>query len=348
MQTPEASWLDTPSKHSPCAIIAEIAQSHDGSLGTAHAYIEAAAKAGANAIKFQTHIADEESSSDEPWRTKFSYQDETRLDYWRRMEFTPAQWLGLKQHADDAGIHFLSSPFSLKAVDLLEEIGISAWKIASGEITNTILLDHILATGKPVILSTGLSNYPEISTAVAHVNKNKNPLALLQCTSEYPCRAERIGLNVIQEFRTAYDCAVGLSDHSGSIYAGLAAAALNIQVLETHITFSREMFGPDVIASITTDELKQLVEGIRYIEKMNTHPVDKSVIDENAQSLRDIFMKSIFSKSAISAGQQVTKDMIIMKKPGTGIAANQLDLVIGKTARKNIPANTLITTNDLE
>jgi N-acetylneuraminate synthase len=348
MHTPINSWLDTPSNCSPCAIIAEVAQSHDGSLGTAHAYIDAAAKAGANAIKFQTHIADEESSSDEPWRTKFSFQDETRLDYWRRMEFTPAQWLGLKQHADDAGIHFLSSPFSLKAVDLLEQIGISAWKVASGEITNTILLDHILDTGKPIILSTGLSNTQEISAAVAHVSKKKNPLALLQCTSEYPCRAEKIGLNVIEEFRSNYNCAVGLSDHSGSIFSGLAAAALNIQILETHITFSREMFGPDVIASITTDELKQLVEGIRYIEKINANPIDKAVIDENAQSLRDIFMKSIFSRSSISAGQQITIDMIVMKKPGTGIAANQLDLVVGKTARKNIPANTLINPNDLE
>lgn len=344
----EETWLDTPSNDSPCTIIAEVAQSHDGSLGTAHAYIDAAAKAGANAIKFQTHIADEESSSDEPWRTKFSFQDETRLDYWRRMEFTPVQWKGLKQHADDVGIHFLSSPFSLKAVDLLEELDISAWKVASGEITNTILLDHIIATKKPIILSTGLSNTQEISDAVAYVSRMNNPLALLQCTSEYPCRAERIGLNVIEEFRSTYGCAVGLSDHSGSLYSGLAAATLNIQVLETHITFSREMFGPDVIASITTDELKQLVDGIRYIEKMNAHPVDKSVIDKNAQSLRDIFMKSIFSKSTISAGQQITKDMIVMKKPGTGIPAKQLKLVVGKTARQNIPANTLITTNDLE
>lgn len=348
MHTTMDTWLDNPTSHSPCSVIAEVAQSHDGSLGTAHAYIDAAARAGASAIKFQTHIADEESSQDEPWRTKFSFQDETRLDYWRRMEFTPAQWLGLKQHADDAGIHFLSSPFSLKAVDLLTEIGVSAWKIASGEITNLPLLDYLLKTGKPIILSTGLSDLTEISNTVRHIKKQQNPLALLQCTSEYPCRPERIGLNVIQEFRSTFDCAVGLSDHSGTIYSGLAAAACNIQVLETHITFSREMFGPDVIASITTDELKQLVDGIRYIETINAHPVDKSVITENAQSLREIFMKSIFSKADINAGQEITIDMLAMKKPGTGISANQLDLVVGKSARKQIPANTLITIHDLE
>ena len=231
MSTRAQSWLDKPSINSPCSIIAEVAQSHDGSLGMAHAYIDAAAKAGADAIKFQTHIADEESSSDEPWRTKFSYQDETRLDYWRRMEFTKEQWCGLKQHADEVNIHFLSSPFSIKAIELLEEVGINTWKIASGEITNTVLLDRIIASNKPIILSTGLSDLNEIADTVSRIEKSNTPLALLQCTSEYPCSAERIGLNVIDEFRSRFNCAVGLSDHSGSVYAGLAAAKLNIQVL---------------------------------------------------------------------------------------------------------------------
>jgi N-acetylneuraminate synthase len=342
------TWLDTPINNASCAIIAEVAQNHDGSLGVAHAHIDAAANAGADAIKFQTHIAEEESTSAEPWRTKFSYQDETRMDYWRRMEFTPAQWQELKRHADDLGLHFLSSPFSNKAVELLEKLGIDLWKIASGEITNTPLLDSVLATNKPIILSTGLSVTEEISEAVNYIQKAGNPLALLQCTSQYPCSPERLGVNVINQFRSDYHCAVGLSDHSGTIYSGLAAAAQNIQVLEVHMTLSREMFGPDVVASITTQELKTLVEGIRYIETVNNHPVDKSSPDSEATPLRQIFMKSIYTTTPIKAGELITTDKITTKKPGTGIPANRISQILGKKPKIDIEKNSMIHLDDLE
>jgi N,N'-diacetyllegionaminate synthase len=342
------TWLDTPSNNASCAIIAEVAQNHDGSLGMAHAHIDAAANAGADAIKFQTHIAEEESSSAEPWRTKFSYQDDTRMDYWRRMEFTPPQWQALKCHADELGLHFLSSPFSIKAVELLENLGIGSWKIASGEITNTPLLDCVLATKKPIILSTGLSVTEEISEAVNYVQKTGNPLALLQCTSQYPCSPERLGINVINQFRSDYNCAVGLSDHSGTIYSGLAAAAQNIQVLEVHMTLSREMFGPDVVASITTQELKSLIEGIRYIETATNHPVDKSLPDSEAAPLRKIFMKSVYTTRAIKAGETITSDKITTKKPGTGIPANRINQLLGKKTKTNIEINSMIQLEDLE
>lgn len=342
------TWLDNPINNASCAIIAEVAQNHDGSLGMAHAHIDAAANAGADAIKFQTHIAEEESSLAEPWRTKFSHQDATRMDYWRRMEFTQSQWQELKRHADQMGLHFLSSPFSIKAVELLDNLGIGAWKIASGEITNTPLLDCVLATQKPVILSTGLSISTEITEAVKYVQKTNCPLALLQCTSQYPCSPERLGLNVINQFRDNYNCAVGLSDHSGTIYSGLAAAAQSIQVLEVHITLSREMFGPDVIASITTQELKTLVEGIRYIEKTINNPVDKSSADAEAAPLRDIFMKSFYTTIPIKKGQIVNAEMITTKKPGTGIPANKINQVLGKKTRIDIEANVMIQLEDLE
>ncbi len=342
------SWLDIPSKNSPCAVIAEVAQSHDGSLGMAHAFIDAAANAGANAIKFQTHIADEESSPNEPWRTHFSPQDETRLDYWRRMEFSREQWQQLKQHADDVDIHFLSSPFSIKAVDMLQDIGVKVWKIASGEINNTPLLDRIIATENPIILSTGLSEFTEIAASAKYISAAGNPLALLQCTSQYPCTPENIGLNVIEQFREMFDCAVGLSDHSGTIFSGLAAATRNIQVLEIHIALSREMFGPDVIASITTDELKSLIAGVRYIETINQHPTDKSKVDAEAQNLRQIFMKSIFTTSSIEQGAIISAEHLTTKKPGTGFAANKLSHVIGKKARRDIAANTMLCEDDLE
>ena len=150
----------------PSLVIAEIAQAHDGSLGTAHAYIDAVSAAGADAIKFQTHIAAAESTPEEPWRVKFSQQDKTRYDYWKRMEFTEEQWAALREHANESGLIFLSSPFSIEAVDLLTRVGVPAWKVASGEVNNTVMLDHMAQTGLPILLSTGMSPFSEIDKAV--------------------------------------------------------------------------------------------------------------------------------------------------------------------------------------
>ena len=246
-----------------CLVIGEIAQSHDGSLGMAHAFIDAVANSGANAIKFQTHIAAAESTPQEPWRVKFSRQDASRYDYWKRMEFTPEQWEGLADHAKEKGLIFLSSPFSIEAVELLENIGMPAWKVASGEVSNKELMDKMLQTGKPILLSTGMSTLDEIDNSVAYIRQRDVEYAVLQCSTAYPCPPEKIGLNLIPRLRERYGCAVGLSDHSGTIYPGLAAVTLGIEVLELHVAFSREMFGPDVPASVTMGELNQLVEGIR-------------------------------------------------------------------------------------
>ncbi|MDX1644485.1 MAG: N-acetylneuraminate synthase family protein, partial [Thermoanaerobaculia bacterium] len=170
-------------EHRQPLVIAEIAQAHDGSLGTAHAMIDAAAAAGADGVKFQTHIADAESTPSEPWRVRFSEQDETRYDYWKRMEFSADQWDSLRRHAERAGLAFLSSPFSLRAVELLESIGLRAWKVASGELASDDLLTAIAATGKPVLLSTGMSPLAEIDRAVEVLRRSDAPLAVLQCTS---------------------------------------------------------------------------------------------------------------------------------------------------------------------
>src|SRR5690242_5090247 len=177
-----------------CLIIGEVAQSHDGSLGLAHAFIDAIADAGADAVKFQTHIASAESTPAEPWRVRFSRQDATRYDYWKRMEFPEPAWADLKAHAEERGLWFLSSPFSRAAVDLLERVGVAAWKIASGETGSGELLDAVLDTGRPVLLSTGMSDWAEIDSAVARVRARNVPLALLQCTSAYPCPPEKVGV----------------------------------------------------------------------------------------------------------------------------------------------------------
>ena len=329
-----------------CLIIAEVAQSHDGSLGMAHAYIDAAAKAGADAIKFQTHIADAESTLQEPWRVKFSRQDETRFDYWKRMEFTPGEWATLKQHADEKNILFLSSPFSIEAVDLLDSLFMPAWKIASGELTNYPMLDRIMKTEKPILISSGMSELKEVDVLVARVKEKNIPFAVLQCTSSYPTPPEKVGLNMLDEYRKRYNCPVGLSDHSGTIFPALAGVALGMDILELHFTFSKDMFGPDVIASVTVDELKTLVDGIRFIEKMKNNPIIKDEASKGMQPLRDIFTKSIVAKIDIDEDTVLTEEHLAYKKPGTGIPASEYKNIIGKKLNKSVKYDHFFTKED--
>lgn len=330
-----------------CLIIAEVAQTHDGSLGAAHAYIDAIANAGADAVKFQTHIAAAESTPGEPWRVKFSPQDATRYDYWRRMEFTEEQWGGLARHARERGLIFLSSAFSFEAVDLLDRIGVPAWKVGAGETTNLPMIERMARTGKPVILSSGMSTWWELDAAVECVRQHEAPIAVLQCTTAYPCPPEKLGLNVIAELRARYSCPVGLSDHSGTIYAGLAAVTLGASILEVHITFSRECFGPDVVASITTSELRQLVEGVRFIEKATANPVDKETMAAELGELRRTFTKSVVARTDLRAGAILREEDLALKKPGAGIPAAQLRDVIGRQLRVAIKADQMIRESDL-
>lgn len=334
--------------HNRCLIIGEIAQTHDGSLGAAHAYIDAVANAGADAIKFQTHIAEAESTPGEPWRVKFSRQDATRFDYWKRMEFTEAQWTGLAAHAAERGLDFLSSPFSFEAVDLLERVGVPAWKIGAGEITNTPMLERMARTRKPVLLSSGMTTWAELDAAVTCVRGHGAAVAVLQCTSAYPCPPEQLGLNVIAELRQRYDCPVGLSDHSGTIYAGLAAATLGANLIEVHVAFSRECFGPDVVASITTTELRQLVEGVRFIEQAIANPIDKEEMAKELAPLREMFTKSIVARRDLPAGATLRAEDLTVKKPGTGIPASRLNEIIGRALRVAVKADQLIRESDLQ
>lgn len=331
-----------------CLIIGEVAQSHDGSLGTAHAFIDAIAHSGADAVKFQTHIAAEESTPDEPWRVKFSKQDKTRYQYWQRMEFTQDQWLGLKQHADERGLLFMSTPFSEAAADLLAGIGMKVWKIASGEVGNFPLLQRIIAAGDPIILSSGMSSWQELDKAVEVVRANGNPLSVLQCTSSYPCPPERVGLNLLEEMRRRYDLPVGLSDHSGNIYAGLAAVALGAEVLEVHVALSREMFGPDVPASVTTTELRQMTDGVRNIERMIALPVNKEEMSEELKPLRNLFTKSVVAGADLSAGTKLTLENLKLKKPGTGLAASHLPELVGRKLRRNLKKDEFLFLQDVE
>ena len=331
-----------------CLIIGEIAQTHDGSLGTAHAYIDAIANAGADAIKFQTHIAAAESTPGEPWRVKFSRQDATRFDYWKRMEFTETQWHGLAEHARERGLIFMSSAFSFEAVELLERVGVPAWKVGAGETSNLPLLEKMARTGKLVILSSGMSGWDELDAAVNCVRENGAAAAVLQCTTAYPCPPEKLGLNVIAELRDRYHCPVGLSDHSGTIYAGIAAATLGANILEVHVTFSRECFGPDVPASITTKGLKQLVAGVRFVEQALLNPVDKEAMAESLSEMKRVFGKSVVAARELAAGHRIAAADLAFKKPGTGIPAARYREVLNRTLRRAVAADTLLSEEDFE
>ena len=324
-----------------CLLIGEVAQAHDGSLGTAHAFIDAIAAAGADAVKFQTHIAAAESTPGEPWRVRFSPQDESRYDYWKRMEFTEEQWAGLKAHAEERGLLFLSSPFSVEAAEMLERLGMKAWKIASGEVSNPVLLDYLIGTGKPVLISTGMSPLEEIDAAVARI---KEPV-VMQCTTAYPCPPEKVGLNLIPFFRERYGCLVGLSDHSGTIYPGLAAVTLGAEVLEVHVTLSREAFGPDVPASLTTAELRQLVEGVRFLDR--ALPVDKDAMAVEMEPLRKMFTKSVVARFDLPEGTVLAPEHLAVKKPGGGIPAMRMSELIGGRLRRAVKADEQLRFEDL-
>jgi len=272
----------------PAFIMAEVGQAHDGSFGNAHAYIDAIAKTGADAVKFQCHIADAESWPDEPWRVVPEWpQDKTRFDYWRRMEFSRDQWWSLAAHTRAKGLEFLCSPFSVEAVRILDPL-VDAWKVPSGEVHPGRVMDALFNSnsrdGKPVLVSHGMSTTEDIVWSLGF-----HPMALLHCVSMYPPPPVKIGLPMLNDWRQSYACPVGLSDHSGTIYAGLAAVALGCDILEVHVCWSKEQFGFDTAASITIEDLRHLVEGVRFIEKAK-RPVDKDALAKELQPMRELFM----------------------------------------------------------
>ena len=317
-------------------IIAEIGQAHEGSIELAHSYIEALSKTEVNAVKFQVHIAEAESSIHEPFRVKMALQDKTRFDYWKRMEFTLQQWKELKKHCEEAGVEFLASPFSNAAVDLLEEVGVKRYKIGSGEVNNFLLLEKIARTEKPVILSSGMSSFEELDQTVDFLKKRKVEISILQCTTAYPTQPENYGLNVIGELKERSGVPVGYSDHSAKIETCIAAAALGAEILEFHAVFSRNSLGPDAGSSLEMEEITQLVNAVRNIETALQHPVDKS---DNSKftGLKNIFEKSLAVNKALKAGHVLRFEDLEAKKPkGFGMEASRFEEVIGRRLNRDL------------
>jgi N,N'-diacetyllegionaminate synthase len=327
-------------------IIAEVGNSHDGSLGMAHSFIDNIAAAGAHAVKFQTHIARAESTFDEQFRVNFSYADKNRFNYWQRLEFSVDQWRELKKHAHDVGLDFLSTPFSVCAINLLAGIGVNVWKVSSGEIAAPDMLSRLVNLGDPVIVSTGMSNYAEIDLVVEKLRQKKIAFALLQCTTMYPTPLNYVGLNTITDFGSKYGCIAGFSDHSGSLSPSITAMARGCKLFELHVTFSKEMFGPDQSSSLTFKELSELTAFADDLYTMDNSPYSKNEVAQELCGLKEMFGKSLALNSFQPAGTKITYEMLAYKKPAGGLTDSKD--VIGKTLLIDKDEHWLLERTDVE
>ncbi|MBC8351301.1 MAG: N-acetylneuraminate synthase family protein [Planctomycetes bacterium] len=313
----------------------------------AKAFVEALSCTGVDAVKFQTHIPEAESTDREAFRVKVFPQDATRSDYWRRTGFQASEWMELADYSRRKGLEFLSSPFSEAAIDLLLDCRVPAWKVASGEICNTPLLEKMAETNLPVLLSSGMSSWIELDAATRLLRQTNTPFGILQCTSAYPCPPESWGLNIVPEMESRYQCPVGLSDHSGTVAPSLASITLGASILEFHVTFHPQMFGPDVLASLTIEETKSLVSMVRKLELAFANPVDKDDVAANSSTMRRLFSKSIVAAQSIPAGTILNRSHLAFKKPGDGIPAGNYSMVLGRTAKSDLVADQRILDSDL-
>jgi N,N'-diacetyllegionaminate synthase len=323
-------------------VVAEAGMNHDGNLGLAIRLAEVAATAGADAVKFQLHDAEAETTRDAPSPPYFTA--ESRWDYFNRTAFSDEQWRQVQQACEAAGIEFLCSAFSERALERLERLGVPRHKIPSGEVTNLDLVRAAAATGKPLLLSSGMSSWAELDAAVA---AGGDRVTVLQCTSSYPTPPEQVGLNVLAELRRRYGRPVGLSDHSIGPYAALAGVALGAEVVEKHFTLSRSMYGPDAAVALEPEELDELVAGIRSIERMLANPADKDDVSP-FEDMKRVFEKSVVAVVDIPAGTVLGRTMLAAKKPGTGVPAQRLGELVGRRVRTDIAADTVIHEADVE
>ena len=323
-------------------MIAEIGNNHDGSLRQAESLIDAAADAGADLAKFQTHIAEAEMLPSTPTPPHF---DEPRFEFTRRMELSLDDHARLKTRAEERGLIFFSSPFSVEAVDLLEKVDAPAYKVASGEVTNPPLLDRIAATGKPVLISSGMSGIADVQRAVELFQNAGSDVLVMQCTSAYPCPPEQVNLRAMVAMGERFGTPVGLSDHTAEINASLAAVALGGSAVEKHFTLSRRLYGPDHKASLEPADLARLVQGVREVHAALGSA--EKVHDPELDGVRATFEKSVVTRTAVPEGATLEEDMLTTKRPGNGIPAVQIGEVVGRTTKRHLAANHLLEPADL-
>ncbi|MGE3272378.1 MAG: N-acetylneuraminate synthase family protein [Chloroflexota bacterium] len=326
----------------PCYIIAEAGVNHNGDPALAKKLIDIAADAGADAVKFQkrsvTDILIAEALA-RPYTVPTSL-GATYGEHREKLELTAEVYADLIAHAKARGITLLASAWDPRSVDFLEELGIPAYKIASADCSNLPLIEYVAKTGKPVLLSTGMSDLAEVDEAVETVRRHNDQLVLFQCTSTYPADNDQLNLRVIQTYKARYGCVVGYSGHERGLAPTEAAVAIGANVVERHFTIDRTMTGPDHAASLEPEGLKRLVRNIRNIEKALGSP-EKKMLDAE-RPVRDRLAKSIVAKTDIPAGTKITAEMLTVKGPGTGLRPNAMAYVVGVVAEDAIAGDTLV------
>ena len=336
------------SKNDKAFIIGEIGLSHNGSLKKAVDMIDKISSAGADAVKFQMHIAEYESSKYEKFRKGFKFKNKSRFDYWKKTSFDFNEWKYLRDYTKKKKLSFLCSPFSVEAVKRLKSISVDAWKIPSGEFNNLFMINEIIRNcSRPIILSTGLTYLREMTDIIKYIkNKNKN-VALLQCTSMYPTPLEKVGHNLISEFSKKYKILTGVSDHSGNINSSLASISLGAKIIEIHTCFKKTDIGPDVKSSITFEELKAITSFNNDFYKIKVSKVLKNKLSKNQIYLRRIFTKSLaLDKNLIKNSKIKYKDLIDLK-PFRGISIFDYKKVIGKKINKTLQKGTFLQKKDI-
>jgi N-acetylneuraminate synthase/N,N'-diacetyllegionaminate synthase len=333
----------------PVFIIAEAGSNHDRKLAQAKKLVDVAASAGADAVKFQTFSADKIVARIGPkaeYMEKVS-EKESVYEIFKRIEL-PREWhQELMEYADKRGLIFLSSPFDEEAVDLLDELGVPAFKVASGELTNLPLVKYMARKGKPLIVSTGAATMEEVKEVVSVVRSTGNKkIVLLHCVANYPAAPEDANLLAMSALKQKFKLPVGYSDHTLGITAPLAAAALGAVMIEKHFTLSRKLPGPDHFYAIEPNELKTMVVGIRAVEKLRGVPIKRPVKAE--EESRKLGRRSIFAKIDIPAGVIIKREMLVILRPAIGLAPKYLESVVGKRAKRVIKEREAITWDKIE
>jgi N,N'-diacetyllegionaminate synthase len=324
-------------------LIAEIGQAHDGSLGNLLSMVRKLCSLRVDIIKVQHHIADAESSEYEQFRKKFSVQDLTRLDYWRRMEIPLQVLRDIKAMVEAAGKQFLCTPFSLRAVDELEALGVDAYKIGSADVGNRLMLRRIAETGKPVIISSGTKDEAAMDAAIELLRPAAASVTVMHCTSAYPTPLAIVDLQGIDRLRARYGLPVGLSDHSGQIWPTVFALAHGASHAEVHFTWSRDQFGPDTTSSLTPEEFEILADAIAAWK--STHMVvDDPNIGGELERVRTVFSRSVRLRQPLAAGELVTLAHLECFKPaGIGINTQAGEMLLGRPARLPLAAGVVLT-----
>lgn len=334
----------------PTFIIAEAGVNHNGSPDLARQLIDAAVQAGADAVKFQTFHADSVVTST-AHKAKYQKQttssDESQYEMIKRLELSDETFRDLAAYAEKKGVIFLSTPFDEESVDLLDEIGVPAFKIPSGEITNFPLLKKIAEKRKPIILSTGMATLGEVEEAVACLRKHGvQEIILLHCTTSYPAPIHSVNLRAMETLRCAFKVPVGYSDHTEGITIPISAVAMGAQVIEKHLTLDKKIPGPDHRASLGPDELKAMVQAIRDVERAFGNGVKGP--SEEEEAIKSVARKSIVANKDIRAGELIKEDALAIKRPGTGIEPKYIERVLKMKTRSTISKDQVITWDMLE